>query len=101
MARLIGTLACRGLDCGEKVAVNETAGASLSMKCGFCGFSTYAPPGTKSARRIKATMKADDDITPDAPPAGEPTPVPTTKPPAKKEQAKPVKTASVFALGNL
>lgn len=98
MARLIGTLACRGLDCGEKVAVNETAGASLSMKCGFCGFSTYAPPGTKSARRIKATMKADDDITPDAPPAGDDDPAPA---PAKV-QPKPAKTAktnSVFHLG--
>ena len=61
MARVIGTIQCRGLECGEKVAVSETAGASLSLKCAFCGFSPYAQPGSKAARLIRKHMTALDD----------------------------------------
>ena len=98
MARLIGTMQCRGLDCSEKVAINETAGASLSCKCGICGFSTYAPPGTKSARRILAQMTPDDDAA--AAPRADPPPAAPTK--VKAAPAPVLKSpVSVFSLGDL
>ena len=91
MARTIGTIQCHGLDCGEKVAVTETAGASLACKCAFCGFSSYAPPGTKSARRIRMAMQTFDD----GGPVHEPAPAPKAATPPPKTP-KPV--SNVFDL---
>lgn len=96
MARVIGTIQCRGLECGEKVAVSETAGASLSLKCAFCGFSPYAQPGSKAARLIRKHMTALDDSDPDALPKPAPkqhlapAPTPTPEVPPKS----PPKTAA-------
>jgi hypothetical protein len=39
------------------------------MKCGFCGFSCYAQPGTKSARAIRAAMTPEEGAAPAAAPA--------------------------------
>jgi hypothetical protein len=83
MARTIGTIQCKGFDCGEKVAVTETAGASLSCKCQFCGLSSYAPPGTKEARNIRKLMQPLDE--PDLPPAA---PTKTTPPPKVEQKPK-------------
>lgn len=93
MGAAIGSLACRGLDCSREVPVTETAGGSLSMKCGFCGFSCYAQPGTKSARAIRAAMKPEEGAAPAAPaPAATGSP---SEPPAPAR--KPA--SSVFDLG--
>lgn len=77
MAKTIGAISCRGLNCSKEVAVGETAGGSLSMKCGFCGFSAYAQPGTKAAREVRAAMAPMDEEQPAAAPAAKPEP---TKP---------------------
>lgn len=99
MARTIGTMKCRGIDCDEKVAVGETAGSSLSCKCAFCGFSAYASPGTKAARRIRAAMQAFDDVelAQDDAPAAKPAPVKAV--PAPTPTPKP--RNSVFSLADL
>lgn len=64
MAKTIGAIGCMGVNCSKEVAVGETAGGSLSMKCGFCGFSAYAQPGTKAAREIRAAMAPMDEEQP-------------------------------------
>lgn len=96
MGAAIGSLKCRGVECSRDVPVTETAGGSLSMRCGFCGFSAYAQPGTKAARNIRAAM------TPDAEPAPAKPAAPATddtRPPG----APPVKKipTSAFDLGAL
>lgn len=97
MSRLLGTAPCTGHNCSEKVAVNETAGGSLSCKCQICKWSTFAPPGSRAARNLRAIMTAMDDPDEPAPPIHLPTP---QKPPATL--AKPAKVASsVFDLGQL
>lgn len=89
MGAAIGSIKCRGLDCSREVPVTQTAGGSLSMRCGFCGFSAYAQPGTRAARAIQAGMTPEADAVPTA---GSP-----------DEQPAPVKPVanSVFSLGNL
>jgi hypothetical protein len=90
MGRLIGVIGCRGIDCSERVGINETAGGNLTMKCQICKFSTYAPPGSRSARLIRSGMTAiEDDATVTgmagpldsgrSSPAGEPQPLPTKR----------------------
>ena len=96
MSRLLGTAPCTGHNCSEKVAVNETAGGSLSCKCQICKWSTFAPPGSRAARNLRAIMTAMDDPDEPAPP---PAPAAATK---QATQAKPAKVASsVFDLGQL
>jgi hypothetical protein len=95
MGAAIGSLACRGLDCSREVPVTQTAGGSLSMKCGFCGFSCYAQPGTKSARAIRAAMTPEEGTPAAAAPAASSSP---GEPPAPAP-ARPAN--SVFSLGNL
>jgi len=99
MAGAIGSLKCMGLDCSREVPVTETAGGSLSMRCGFCGFSAYAQPGTKAARAIRANMTPEDGAAPAAAPAPAAKPDPADARPAG---APPVKRVnSVFDLSSL
>lgn len=99
MAAAIGSIKCRGLDCTREVPVTETAGGSLSMKCGFCGFSCYAQPGTKSARAIRAAMTPEDGAAPAAAPAPAPAPAAEETRPAGAQPVR--KVASVFDLSQL
>ena len=100
MGRVIGTLPCRGIDCGEKVAVSETGGGSLSLKCSFCGFSPYAPPGSKAARQIRKHMVSVEE--PDPAPAPAPAPVPKApKPQPVKSPPKTPEPSTAFDLGQL
>lgn len=91
MGAAIGSMKCRGLDCSRDVPVTQTAGGSLSMRCGFCGFSAYAQPGTKAARAIRAAMTEEEggaapsSSSPSEPPVPAPAPAPN----------------SVFSLGGL
>lgn len=97
MAAAIGSMACRGLDCSREVPVTKTAGGSLSMKCGFCGFSCYAQPGTKSARAIRAAMKPEEGAEP-----SEAAPAAASGSPSESPAPAPSKVAnSVFSLGGL
>lgn len=67
------------------------------MKCGFCGFSCYAQPGTKSARAIRASMKPEEGAAPAAAPAAKP-----AQADARPAGAPPVKAfRSVFDLSQL
>lgn len=95
MARTIGATGCRGIGCSEKVAIGETAGGSLSMKCHFCGFSAYAQPGTRAARQLRAAMTPmDDEPSSSSSPAADPVPAGSgqmqawPKPEAIKAKAK-------------
>lgn len=100
MAKALGSIVCRGPECLREVAVTETAGGSLSCKCNWCGFSAYAPPGTKSSRRLRASIKPMDDDDDDTP---APVPAPIASPgPAPTPAPKPAKApSSVFDLSQL
>lgn len=80
MAKTIGAIACRGLNCGKEVAVSETPSGHLNLRCGFCGFSPYAPAGSKSKREILAAMTPMDDEAPATPPAAKPESKPAPQP---------------------
>lgn len=95
MARLLGTAPCTGPGCTEKVAVNETAGGSLSCKCQICKWSPFAPPGSRAARELRKVMTPIEDGDDDTAP-------PTKTPPAATPPKPPTKVASsVFDLGQL
>lgn len=82
MAKTIGAINCRGLNCDKEVAVSETPSGHLNLKCGFCGFSPYAPAGSKSKREILSAMTPMDDDKQAA--ASAPEPPPTPAKPAKR-----------------
>lgn len=95
MGAAIGSLACRGLECTREVPVTVTQGGTLSMRCGFCGFSAYAQQGTKAARTIRAAMTPEEGAAPVAAPStgSHSEPPAETTPPARKP------ASSVFDLG--
>lgn len=96
MSAAIGSIPCRGINCAREVPVVKTDKGTLSLACGFCGFSAYAKTGTKARREVLAAMTPEPgtETEPKAQPVAAPAAAPTTTP-AKKP------ANSAFSLGGL
>jgi hypothetical protein len=96
MSSAIGSIPCRGLGCQREIPVGKTSTGTLSLACGFCGFSAYAKAGTRAARAIEAAMTPEPGMEPE--PKAQPVAAPAT---ATTTTPAPKPANSVFTLGGL